>query len=232
MEIFAPIKPEAFEIPAFVPSRWIVMTRRAILIFAALIALSQPAAAGVPLFGQVSCALVRFYVAKYSEAAAEKWARSHGASESEIATARHCLHGAEVQTASLTPKSRVIAPVAAQESSEHKPDERDPDQGSVRVSVQAQLAKPEQDSHDDQSGVHDVIRATDIEDRSTVLVSEIKNDLVPSDGKTSPLRPRNVGAMHRAYSAGHGSWFKRLWAHLTRRPQFTVAVLHLGGGRR
>ena len=210
------------------------MTRRAILIFAALIALSQPAAAGVPLFGQVSCALVRFYVAKYSEAAAEKWARSHGASESEIATARHCLHGAEVQTASLTPKSRVIAPVAAQESSEHKPDERDPDQGSVRVSVQAQLAKPEQDSHDDQSGVHDVIRATDIEDRSTVLVSEIKNDLVPTDGKASPLRPRN-GTMHRAYNAGatgNVAWFKRLWAHLTRRPQFTVAVLHLGGGRR
>ena len=231
MEIRAPIKTEASNL---VPSRWIVITRRAIPIFAALIALSQPATAGVPLFGQVSCAVVRFYVAKYSEAAAEKWARSNGATESEIATARHCLHGAEVQTASLTPKSRGVAPVTAQESSQHKPDERDSDQGSARVSVQAQLAKPEQDSHDGQSAVHDVIRPKDIEDRSPGQVSEIKGDLV-SDGKADTSRPRNVGATHRAYSAGatgHPTWFKRLWAQLTRRPQFTVAALHFSAGRR
>ena len=49
------------------------MMRRAILAFAALIALSQSATAGVLLFGHVSCAVVRFYVAKYSEAAAETW---------------------------------------------------------------------------------------------------------------------------------------------------------------
>jgi hypothetical protein len=93
-------------IPRF--TGWIVMMRRAILTFAALIALSQTAMAGVPLFGHVSCAVVRFYVAKYSEVAAEKWARSHGASESEIETARHCLHGTEVQTASLAPKPQVV----------------------------------------------------------------------------------------------------------------------------
>src|SRR5246127_4862809 len=104
---------EAFEIAALAPSRWIVMMRRAIAAFATLIALSQTATAGVPLFGHVSCAVVRFYVAKYSEAAAEKWARGHGAGDAEIETARRCLHGASanVQTASLAAKSQVPAPV-------------------------------------------------------------------------------------------------------------------------
>ena len=53
--------------------------RRAIPAFATLIALSQTATAG-----NVSCAVVRFYVAKYSEAAAVTWARGHGASDAEI----------------------------------------------------------------------------------------------------------------------------------------------------
>lgn len=233
MEIGALIKTEAFAIAALAPSRWIVITRRAIPIFAALIALSQPATAGVPLFGHVSCAVVRFYVAKYSEAAAEKWARSHGASEAEIETARHCLHGAEVQTASLTPKSRaVVVPVAEQETSKQKPDAHDPDQGSVRVSMEAQLAKPEQEVHDDLSGVHDVIRPKDTEDRSIVQVSETRDDVASSDGKAGTSRARNAGATHRAYNGGATGWFKRLWANLTRRHQFTVAVLHLGAGRR
>src|SRR5436853_3486847 len=100
-------EPGAFEVAASVVSRWIVM-RRAILAFATLIALSQTATAGVPLFGHVSCAIVRFYVAKYSEAAAETWARSHGASNAEIETARHCLHSANVQTASLAARSQVL----------------------------------------------------------------------------------------------------------------------------
>jgi hypothetical protein len=63
---------------------------------------------------------------------------------------------------------------------------------------------------------------------------EIK-DPVPSDGKTNALRPRYVGAMHRADSAGvtgHVAWLTRLWDHLTRRRQFSVAFLHFGGGRR
>src|SRR3954452_4243667 len=54
-----------------VPSPWIVMIRRAFPAFVALIALNQTASAGVPLFGHVSCSVVRFYVSKYSEAAAE-----------------------------------------------------------------------------------------------------------------------------------------------------------------
>lgn len=207
------------------------MTRRIIPIFAALIALSQPAMAGVPLFGHVSCAVVRFYVAKYSEAAAEKWARSHGASEAEIETARHCLHSTDVQTASLAPRSQVFAPVTEHEGAQREPDKRDPDQGALHVALEGQDAKPERDSND-QSDVPSVIRPKDIEDRSTEHLSyEIKDGLVPSDRKT---RPRNAGAKHRAYIAGataHVAWFKRLWAHLTRRPQLTVAFLHLREGR-
>jgi hypothetical protein len=43
------------------------------------------------LVHRVSCTVVRFYVAKYSATAAEMWARSHGATDSEIETARRCL---------------------------------------------------------------------------------------------------------------------------------------------
>jgi hypothetical protein len=46
---------------------------------------------------RMSCSLVRFYVAKYSESAAEMWARSHGASDAEIEAARHCLNNAPAQ---------------------------------------------------------------------------------------------------------------------------------------
>jgi hypothetical protein len=88
------------------------MITRAFLAFAALIALGQTATAGVPLFGHVSCGVVRFYVAKYSQAAAEKWARGHGAGEAEIETARRCLHPANVQTATTAVRSKVLAPVS------------------------------------------------------------------------------------------------------------------------
>jgi hypothetical protein len=211
--------------------------RQAILTFAALIAISQTAMAGVPLFGQVSCSVVRFYVAKYSEAAAEKWARSHGASDAEIETARHCLHrSTDVQTASWAPKSQVVAPVTEHESTQHKSDEREPDRSQLQVAVEGQRADPEQDSHDDEPAVRGVTRPRDIEDHSTEHVSyETKNDLAPSDGKTSTLRRGNVGGMHRAYSAGASRplvWLKRLWVHLTRRPQFNLALLHFRGGRR
>jgi hypothetical protein len=229
-------KTEAFEIAALVPSRWIAMMRRAIPAFAALIALSQTATAGVPLFGHVSCAVVRFYVAKYSEATAEKWARSQGASNAEIETARRCLHSADVQTASWAPRSQVVAPVTEQERAQHESAERDPDQGALHVvPVQGQRADPEQDNHDNEPGVHGVIRPKDIEDRSAGHVSyEIKDDLVPSDGKTTTLRQRYVGAQHRADSArvtGHVAWLKRLWIHLIRPRQFSVAFLHFRGGR-
>jgi hypothetical protein len=61
--------------------------------------------------------------------------------------------------------------------------------------------------------------------------NEIKNP-VPSDGKTNTLRPRYVSAMHRADSAGVTGQLKRLWDHLTRRRQFSVAFLHFRGDRR
>jgi hypothetical protein len=47
-------------------------------------------------FARASCTVVRYYVAKYTAPAAESWARSQGATEAEIETARHCL---KLQTA-------------------------------------------------------------------------------------------------------------------------------------
>ena len=47
-------------------------------------------------FARASCTVVRYYVAKYTVAAAESWARSGGATEAQIETARRCL---KVQTA-------------------------------------------------------------------------------------------------------------------------------------
>ena len=212
------------------------MIRRAILAFATLIALSQTATAGVPLFGHVSCAIVRFYVAKYSEAAAETWARSHGASNAEIETARHCLHSANVQTASLAARSQVLAPLTEQERARHEPAERDRDRDALHaVPAQGQRADPELDNHDNEPDVHGFIRPKDIEDRSAGHVSHEIKYLAPSDGKTITLRPRYVGVMHRADSAGvtgHVTWLKRLWDHLTRRRQFSVAFLHFKVSRR
>src|SRR3954454_6489766 len=121
------------------------MIRRAFLAFVALIALGQTAIAGVPLFGHVSCGVVRFYVSKYSEAAAEKWARGHGAGEAEIERARRCLHPANVQTASSTVGSKVLAPVT--ERAQDKPAERIPDQ---EASAKGQHADPRQDKHNDE----------------------------------------------------------------------------------
>src|SRR5437660_9848293 len=95
------------------------MIRRVIPAFVALIALSQTATAGV------SCAVVRFYVAKYSAAAAETWARSHGASDAEIETARRCLHHrANVQIASSAARSQVLGPVTPQGRGREQPKER------------------------------------------------------------------------------------------------------------
>ena len=72
-----------------------------------LIALGQMATAGErpseksSLVHRVSCTVVRYYVAKYSEWAAEAWARSHGATDAEIQAARSCLSGSSVHTANL-----------------------------------------------------------------------------------------------------------------------------------
>jgi hypothetical protein len=60
---------------------------------------SQAEAAEEPKPGflaRASCTVVRYYVAKYTAASAEAWARSKGATEAEIETARHCL---KVETA-------------------------------------------------------------------------------------------------------------------------------------
>jgi len=40
---------------------------------------------------RASCTLVRYYVARYSAPAAEAWARSKGATDAEINTARRCI---------------------------------------------------------------------------------------------------------------------------------------------
>jgi hypothetical protein len=48
---------------------------------------------------RVSCSVVRYYVARYSASTAEMWARSHGATEAEIAAARRCLEDEGAQTA-------------------------------------------------------------------------------------------------------------------------------------
>ena len=209
------------------------MMRRAILAFAILIALSQTATAGVPLFGHVSCAVVRFYVAKYSEVAAEKWARSHGASDAEIETARHCLHSANVQTASLAARSQMLAPVTKQERAQHEPAERDPDQEPRLhvVAVQGQREDPEQHTHDDKPGVHGFIGAKEVDDRSAGHVSyETKDNLVSSSGKTTTLRLRSAGAMHRADKMGVMGrlvWLKRQWDHLVGRRRSSIAFFAL-----
>jgi hypothetical protein len=51
---------------------------------------------------RVSCAVVRFYVARYSAGAAESYARSRGATDAEIETARRCLPSSPVQTADFS----------------------------------------------------------------------------------------------------------------------------------
>ncbi|HWC18217.1 MAG TPA: hypothetical protein VG498_14445 [Terriglobales bacterium] len=193
--------------------------RRAILAFAALIALHQTAAAGV------SCTVVRFYVAKYSEATAEAWARSHGASDAEIEAARRCLHhNADVQTAGLAEKSPRPAPVIKQDRAQPEPVKSDPDQEALHVTaVEGQHADAERD--DSRKQVQGSMRPKIIEDGSAGHVSETKN-LVRSDGKTDTLRPRYVGAAHRGGSAGvrgHVAWLKGLWDQLVGRRRSSIA---------
>ena len=70
------------------------MAWRWLLLLGICCSLTSPAAAGTAKFDlkrRVSCVLVRYYVAKYTVAAAEAYARGKGASEAEIEAARHCL---------------------------------------------------------------------------------------------------------------------------------------------
>ena len=77
-----------------------LMGLRALFIVAVLLGSSQIAeAAEQSVLRRVSCSVVRFYVAKYSAGAAEAWARSKGASEAEIESARRCLKGSTIVTA-------------------------------------------------------------------------------------------------------------------------------------
>jgi hypothetical protein len=57
---------------------------------------------------RVSCSVVRYYVAKYSAPAAEQWARSKGATETEIAMARRCLDGDTARTAKAPGRSLAL----------------------------------------------------------------------------------------------------------------------------
>jgi len=76
------------------------MGLRAFFIVAVLLGSSQIVeAAEQSVLRRVSCSVVRFYVAKYSAAAAEAWARNKGASEAEIESARRCLKGSPILTA-------------------------------------------------------------------------------------------------------------------------------------
>lgn len=69
------------------------MLVRMMVMSSALLALAPQAVAHEQqgALRRVSCSVVRYYVTKYSAAAAETWARSHGATEADIDAARHCL---------------------------------------------------------------------------------------------------------------------------------------------
>jgi hypothetical protein len=70
------------------------MGLRAFFIAAVLVGSSQIAeAAEQSALRRMSCSVVRFYVAKYSQGAAESYARSKGANDAEIESARRCLKG-------------------------------------------------------------------------------------------------------------------------------------------
>jgi hypothetical protein len=77
------------------------MAFRGLIMVAVLFASSPNAFAGERsgIFRRVSCTVVRYYVAKYSEAAAEGWARAKGATDSDIEAARGCLKTTPMQTA-------------------------------------------------------------------------------------------------------------------------------------
>jgi hypothetical protein len=83
------------------------MLIKGLIVSAALIALAPDALAGEQpgVFRRASCTVVRFYVAKYSAAAAEAWARSKGATEAEIETARRCMTGAPATTQAQNPQN-------------------------------------------------------------------------------------------------------------------------------
>jgi hypothetical protein len=83
------------------------MLMKGLAVAVALLALATDATAGEQpgLLRRASCTVVRFYVAKYSAAAAETWARSHGATDAEIEAARRCLATAPAPTQAKSPQT-------------------------------------------------------------------------------------------------------------------------------
>lgn len=79
------------------------MLTRTLAATAILLALGQTAVASdrPGAFRRVSCTVIRYYVSKYSEPAAEAWARGRGATDAEIESARRCLGGSNTQAASF-----------------------------------------------------------------------------------------------------------------------------------
>ena len=77
------------------------MLMRAIAAAALILSLSSVAQAGGQhgVRQRMSCSEVRYYVAKYSAATAEMYARSQGATEAQINAARRCLKDEPAQTA-------------------------------------------------------------------------------------------------------------------------------------
>jgi len=82
------------------------MKLRLMAVLAIFLGLSSAAFAGEQsgILHRASCTLVRFYVAKYSAAAAEQWARSNGATDAEIEAARRCLNPETTRTAKAQTK--------------------------------------------------------------------------------------------------------------------------------
>lgn len=82
------------------------MLIKGLVVTAALMALAPDVAVAGEQSGLVrraSCTVVRYYVAKYSAAAAETWARAHGATDAEIEAARRCVANAPVTPAKTQP---------------------------------------------------------------------------------------------------------------------------------
>src|SRR6516162_7690498 len=81
--------------------RIIQMGLRGFFVLAVLLASTPNAFAGEQsgVLRRVSCSVVRYYVAKYTASVAESWARSKGATEAEIESARRCLKGTPILTA-------------------------------------------------------------------------------------------------------------------------------------
>jgi hypothetical protein len=77
------------------------MKLRCFIVLAVFFGLSPEAFAGEQpgVFHRASCTVVRYYVAQYSASAVESWARSKGATDAEIETARRCLKGMPIVTA-------------------------------------------------------------------------------------------------------------------------------------